>query len=119
MRKKRIVSSKHEPKLNLPREGGVYRIRNVTTNDAYIGATRNIRQRCMYQRSNLRRGLHHAPKLQDAFDMKGSEFTYEALLLCALEHLSFYEDRAIRLLNSNYNTKPSSPRPVWLKSTSA
>jgi hypothetical protein len=50
---------------------GVYAIRNSVTQDEYIGSSLNVAQRFAQHLSLLRRGKHHAGRLQDAWSIYG------------------------------------------------
>ena len=58
----------------------------------------------------LRRGAHHAPKLQRAWEESGeAAFTCRTILCCAKADLLFYEQRAIdqcRAAQDGYNQSP-------------
>lgn len=59
---------------------GIYRIRNTTTGKAYIGQSRDIPQRIYTHRRTLRKGTHHNPHLQAAWNLYGEPaFVFEIL----------------------------------------
>ena len=90
----------------LPTDSGVYIIRNVITDDLYVGAAGNIRTRCSGHRTLLRQG-RHSKKIQAAYNAHGaSAFSFEVFALCSLAELADKEEDAISLLNPAYNTSP-------------
>jgi GIY-YIG catalytic domain len=59
---------------------GVYSIHNGITQNEYIGSSINIAQRFAQHRALLRRGKHHADKLQDAWNTFG-ESAFSLIIL--------------------------------------
>ena len=66
---------------------GIYAIVNATTRDQYIGSSADMLARFGQHKALLRRGKHHAPRLQEAWDTYGEE----AFMLVVLETLSTAE----------------------------
>jgi group I intron endonuclease len=72
---------------------GIYRIRNITNERAYVGSAINLSKRWVLHQSLLRRGKHHAVTLQrawlkhgpDAFVFEILELVEDALALVARE----------------------------------
>ena len=61
-------------KHSLPdRVGVIYAIVHVASGRRYIGSTRNIGSRFASHRHILRKGTHHSPRLQAAWDEHGAE----------------------------------------------
>lgn len=87
---------------------GIYQIRHIATGRVYIGSARDFRQRWHAHKSHLRRGLHHSPILQNAWD-KYSEgaFVFERLLICDEAMLLEYEQRLISGLQPFFNISPT------------
>jgi group I intron endonuclease len=66
----------------------IYRIRNVVNGKFYVGSTVNTRERFRTHRNKLRRGAHHTPHLQAAWNKYGEEcFVFEVV-----EHVERLED---------------------------
>lgn len=83
--------------------GGIYRIRNLATDECYIGSTFNLRSRRSFHQHKLVYGKHTG-LLQAAFDKHGPElFAFEVLIICEREWLSEYEWALIDRLNPAYN----------------
>ena len=83
---------------------GVYAITNEITRGQYIGSSRNIPERFRQHLSLLRRGTHHAKRLQEAWDSAGApSFQFEVL-----EHV---ED--LRLLSSVEQRYLDALRPIY------
>lgn len=56
---------------------GIYAIVNTKTCERYIGSSMNIPARFVQHQTSLRRGKHHAHRLQEAWDTYGEEaFTF-------------------------------------------
>ena len=59
---------------------GVYQIRNLVNGKVYVGSAVNFSGRKKEHLSKLRRGLHHSPKLQSAWNKYGHDcFSFEVL----------------------------------------
>lgn len=65
-------------------DAGIYTITNILTQEQYIGSSINIYKRLTQHRSLLRRGNHHAPRLQEAWNRHGAANFQFAVL----EHVS-------------------------------
>ncbi|SDH45051.1 GIY-YIG nuclease family protein [Desulfosporosinus hippei] len=62
---------------------GIYRIRNIKNEKAYIGQSKNILDRWEKHKNSLRNGKHHSKSLQIEWDIYGEEnFTLEVLEEC-------------------------------------
>lgn len=58
----------------------IYRIRNIVNQKFYVGSTINSKERFRTHRSKLRRGVHHTPHLQAAWNKYGEEcFKFEIM----------------------------------------
>lgn len=69
--------------MKYPKHPGVYAIRHVDSRWAYIGSSRNIYSRWRTHKSELRRGKHPCPHLQNAWNKYGeSAFQFEVLESC-------------------------------------
>jgi group I intron endonuclease len=66
-----------------PKHPGIYAIRHVESGRMYIGSAKNIYDRWREHRSALRRGVHHSPYLQNAWNKYGeAAFVFEVLEHC-------------------------------------
>jgi len=75
---------------------GVYMILNTATGKGYVGSAVDFRWRRNKHFSELRRGIHHSPKLQRSWDKHGEEaFIFKPLLFCDRSKLLMYEQLAI------------------------
>lgn len=93
---------------------GVYQIINLTNGHCYIGSSINIEERWKNHLGCLRRGKHHAPKLQAAFNRDG-EAAFRLLILeeAPLEKLNEVEQRWIDLnkaYGKGYNGRPTADK---------
>lgn len=59
---------------------GIYKIRNIKTNDYYIGSSINIKRRWYRHLSLLRKNNHHSIILQNAYNKYGEE-SFEFIIL--------------------------------------
>ncbi len=92
--------------LSLPRNGvsGIYRIRCVIDDKAYIGSSVSIRQRWRLHKYNLKNGKHHSPHLQNAWVKYGEEnFVVEVVKLVDKEFLLAEEQYYIDTECPEYN----------------
>jgi group I intron endonuclease len=72
----------------------IYKIRNVVNQKFYVGSTINAKERFRTHRNKLRRGVHHTPHLQAAWDKYGEEcFKFEVVEeVASVEMLQDAED---------------------------
>ena len=95
-------------KITLPAVPGVYAIVNGVTGDEYIGCARSVRRRLYAHRTGLRRGNHHNPRLQEAWNRFG-ETAFHAILLrpfpntISLSGLEIAERLVMRQRSPAYN----------------
>lgn len=83
---------------------GIYEIVNTSTNQRYIGSAADFGQRWRSHRRLLRRGQHHSPRLQNAWNKYGENaFEFRKLLVCAKGSLLMYEQRALDALTPEFN----------------
>lgn len=86
--------------------GGVYAIKNLLNGKMYIGSTRDFKTRWANHRRLLRRGKHHSPYLQNAYNKIGEKhFVFIMIEACECVHdtLVFLEQKYIDELNPEYN----------------
>ena len=98
----------HENATASPPPCGIYAIINISTNEQYIGSSSNILERFAQHRALLRRGQHHAPRLQAAWDTYG-EAAFAFVVVEALstsEHLETREQRYLDSERPTYNEAP-------------
>ena len=94
--------------MEITKQSGIYAIINTQNGKMYIGSAVNFGTRWRRHRYELVRGIHHSVVLQRAWDKYGeSALRFEALLLCAREHLLFYEQRCLDGFNPAYNIAPT------------
>lgn len=91
----------------LPRDSGIYCIKNTIDDKVYVGKSVNIRQRVSRHKSELSHGNHHNPHLQHAWDLYGADvFVAYALELCDksdLEDKEIYHIQNLNATNHGYN----------------
>jgi GIY-YIG catalytic domain-containing protein len=66
-----------------PCESGIYAIANTVTQDRYIGSSHDMPSRFAQHKSLLRRGQHHARRLQEAWDT----YSEDAFVFVVLEEI--------------------------------
>lgn len=67
---------------------GIYQIRNLVTEDRYIGSTIHFKQRWSTHRCDLRNKVHHNQHLVSAWHKHGeSNFAFEVLEECSPDNL--------------------------------
>lgn len=100
---------------------GVYVIRNRVDGKVYVGSAVNVRKRWNSHRSDLRRGDHHALRLQrawskhgeDAFEFELVEIVVDRLFLLAREQFWIWRsDCANPLHGYNVCAQAGSPRGI-------
>ena len=78
------------------RASGIYTIAHIGSGRLYVGSAVSMHYRWNKHRSDLRRGVHHSPKLQNAWNTYGEEaFVFSPLLVCEPADLVMYEQRAL------------------------
>ena len=86
---------------------GIYEILNTANGKRYIGQASHIRKRWEQHRWHLKRGLHHSPPLQRAWNKYGERsFKFRVILTCAVSMLDFYEQQLLDKVKPEYNLAP-------------
>ena len=82
------------------RASGIYKITNTANGKIYVGSAKDFSQRWGMHKYQLRRGKHHSPYMQKAYNKHGEgSFVFEIMLVCSKEDLIFYEQRALDALS--------------------
>lgn len=85
-------------------QSGIYQIHNSVNGKRYVGSATCLRVRRNEHWCGLRNGKHHNRHLQNAVSKHGLDaFRFEPLLICDPKDLLFYEQRALDVLNPEYN----------------
>jgi group I intron endonuclease len=85
---------------------GIYTIRHNESGNLYVGSAKSIKLRWQHHKKMLRANRHHSTYLQNAWNKHGEEsFTFEVLLVCKVEDLLIYEQRAIDSFKPAYNVR--------------
>jgi group I intron endonuclease len=88
----------------MKRKGGVYRIKNIITDDFYIGQSVDLKRRKRRHFFEFRSNKHHNLHMQRAFNKYGEDnFKFEILLYCEPFELTWYEQGLVNRLNPSYN----------------
>lgn len=95
---------------------GIYQIKHLASGRVYIGSSQNLRRRLNWHRTALKRGEHHSPKLQRAWDKYGEgAFEFSTVLFCSSDMRLIYEQLLIDGLNAvdgGWNCSVSAHCPV-------
>jgi group I intron endonuclease len=92
------------------KRSGVYLIRHKEK--VYVGSSSDLDTRLRRHLTDLRNGSHRNRHLQSAYDLYGEiEFQFTPILICSVDDLFFYEQRAIDVFNAahrdyGYNQRP-------------
>lgn len=96
----------------------IYEIRNIKNGKFYIGSTVNFQRRISVHMHGLTRGIHGNRHLQSSFNKHGKDaFSVNVLLICAREHLLFYEQLALDGLKPDYNILKTAGSPRGTRHT--
>ena len=83
---------------------GIYQIRNVETNQIYIGSAVNLKRRWGTHKTALKKNKHHSTILQNSYNKYGiNNFKYTILIICSTDNLLMYEQRCLDTLNPYFN----------------
>lgn len=83
----------------------IYRIRLQGTNKCYVGSAKTVRKRWNLHKSQLRRNIHHAKKLQKAWNKHGeAAFSFELVDVCSSDQRRKCETFWIEVSNSCFNS---------------
>lgn len=98
---------------------GIYTIEHLGTGRRYVGSAVNFANRWRSHLHLLRNGRHHSVHLQRAWDKYGeANFVFKKLIVCAKEHLTFYEQRAMDAHNAvacGFNIRPKAESMLGFK----
>lgn len=83
---------------------GIYEIKNITTNQIYIGSSVYIKHRKNSHFSQLRRGVHSNKKLQNSYNKYGEDsFLFSTIKYCSYEVLREEEQTYINMYKPYFN----------------
>lgn len=88
-----------------PDVGGLYVIENLVNRHIYAGSTLNLRKRWNLHKTHLRKGRHHSPHLQNAWNKYGeASFVFRVIQwIETKEARLLLEQHFIDTLNPEYN----------------
>ena len=95
-----------------PEVCGIYQMLNERTGSFYIGASLNIRRRCIAWWNILGHGWSSAVN-PDCKEHGRESFVFRVMLICAPEDLHLYETLLVRGLKPTYNMKTPSFAKNW------
>lgn len=85
-------------------KSGIYSIRNVVTDNLYVGSSYNLHKRKLSHFRMLRKGNHHSTHLQRSFLKHGTDnFIFSILEECSIDLLLIREQFYIDTLKPRYN----------------
>lgn len=85
-------------------DGGIYQIRNIVTDDIYIGHSKNLKKRKQEHFGMMKRGNHHNINVKESVSNFGIQnFLFEILLYCDEQNLIFYEQLLVDKLKPSFN----------------
>lgn len=95
---------------------GVYQIRNLKNGKKYIGSAVNFYKRWRVHRCHLRKGTHHNPHLQAAWDKYGEDaFVFEVLFESLKEEIIKVEQLYLDVEQPEYNICPTAGNCLGVK----
>lgn len=90
---------------------GIYQIRNKTTDQAYIGSSKDINNRWRNHKQMLRLDQHHCIHLQRAWNKYAElNFIFEVIEVCNEENLLVREQHYLDVVEKKYNSSPIAGR---------
>lgn len=101
----------------IPQTSGIYTIRCVANNKAYIGSARNLRTRWKKHTYNLRKNTHHNCHLQRAWNRYGADsFVFSVIEECDVANLWEREQHYLDTLkpfdDNGFNISADSKSPT-------
>lgn len=94
---------------------GIYAITSPS-GGMYVGSAASFRNRWSHHRRLLRKGSHHSPALQSAFNKYGEDqMVFSKLVVCAKQDLTRYEQIAMDALQPRYNVLKFARSPLGVK----
>lgn len=98
--------------ISFRRKAGIYEIRNLVTNDFYIGSSKSLYNRCYDHFNALKNKKHHNTHLQRSWNKYGREnFKFNVLLLCHNLELITNEQKFIDDLKPQFNKNLNVTQP--------
>lgn len=83
---------------------GVYLIKNIMTNEIYVGSTVHMSNRFRFHRGQLRHNVHDNPRLQKSFNEYGEDnFEFVPLFNCNESTILEYEQQVMDELCPEFN----------------
>lgn len=98
---------------------GIYKISSICKPSRfYIGSSVDVYHRWIEHKSNLSRGKHHSPKIQNHYNKYGdNDLVFEVIEYCARNNLLKREQHYLDTLNPWFNTYPVAGSPLGHKPT--
>lgn len=94
-------------------DGGIYQVRNMLTEDRYIGQASDLHRRRKRHWNDLRGGNHHNIRLQRAWAKYGEgAFKFEVLERCATDQLNAREQWYLDHHRPEYNISTFAASPM-------
>ena len=103
--------------MRIKPEPAIYKLENTITKSAYVGATRNAQNRKRDHLSDLRRGIHRNPNLQNDFIKFGSDVSIFDFVVLEYLPIQSSDDYIVRreqewmdFLHPTYNSRRAIPK---------
>jgi group I intron endonuclease len=98
---------------------GIYKISSICKPSRfYIGSSVDVYHRWIEHKSNLSRGKHHSPKIQNHYNKYGvNDLSFEVIEYCTRNNLLEREQYYLDTLNPWFNTYPIAGSPLGHKPT--
>ncbi|MDD3885156.1 MAG: NUMOD3 domain-containing DNA-binding protein [Gallionella sp.] len=94
-------------------QSGIYEIVNTVNGKRYIGSAVDLRARWWKHCKQLKKGDHHSPKLQAAWNKHGrAAFKFLPILTCQKSMLLFYEQQLLDKVKPEYNIALNATAPM-------
>jgi len=88
-------------------KSGIYTITHKSSGRVYLGSTVDFKKRWYNHLSDLRRGVHHSPILQAAWNKYGENaFEFEVVMTCPPNMIWHYEQQHLDHMKPYYNVNP-------------
>jgi len=101
-----------------PYDCGIYSITSPS-GKMYIGSSNNIPRRWNNHKHELRKGFHHSPYLQNAYNKYLTDLQFKVLLVCEEKDLQLYEQQYLDFYKPEYNISPTAYSNRGIKRTEA
>lgn len=110
------MNSGNYPPLNVDKNCGIYRIKNMRNGKCYIGSSKNLSLRKKQHFNKLDKNIHPNIHLQRAWNLSEDKniFEFQIFICCKQEDLKKIEQNCFSYMNHEYNiSKIAGGGRVW------